>query len=127
MSDDINPPDLSHPVAQLSGTRWRLSEIRDATGVRAISDGVEASLRLEDDHAEVEAGCNRGRASVTLEPDALDFGPLALTRMACGPEAMDVEAAVTGVLGGRVPYELQGRVLVLTGAASTLVYRADLA
>ncbi len=122
-SDRINPPDLGHALPTLTGTRWALTEYHDVDGPHAIPEGVVSTLTLEGAELNVAAGCNQGRASVTLHAESLEVGPLALTRMMCEPPAMAVEAAVTSVLEGRVPYVLSGEVLTLRGSGSTLVYR----
>jgi heat shock protein HslJ len=51
---------------------------------------------------------------------------MALTRMMCPDIAMKVEAAVTSVLQGQVPYLLNADVLAVGTAARLLVYRSDL-
>ena len=88
-----------------------------------MPEGVLSTLTLEDAELHVAAGCNQGRAPMTLHAESLEVGPLALTRMMCEPPAMAVEAAVTAVLSGSVPYVLAGEVLTLRGSGTTLVYR----
>ncbi|MFM9135717.1 MAG: META domain-containing protein [bacterium] len=124
-SDRVNAPDLEHPLASLTGTRWILGEYHDATGPHVVPDGSRASLEISDGSLHVEAGCNTGRASAHLHADTIEVGALALTRMMCDDEAMEVEAAVTSVLSGNVPYVLAGDVLTLRGAGTTLIYRPE--
>ncbi len=122
-SDRVNAPDLEHPLASLTGTRWILGEYHDAAGPHVVADGTRASLEISDGSLHVEAGCNSGRASATLHAETSDVGPLALTRMMCDDDAMAVEAAVTSVLAGSVLYVLEGNVLTLRGSGTTLIYR----
>jgi heat shock protein HslJ len=68
----------------------------------------------------VRADCNRGSATYVEKGDALDFGPIALTRMMCPPGSHDGEfldglAAVSGQLidGGEL-------VLTLRAAAGSM-------
>ena len=102
---------------------------RSGDETHSVPFGVRATIILDGDtdvRAHVEAGCNTGSAQVTIDADHLDFGPLALTRKMCEPDAMAVESAVTEVLTGRVPYLWQGTVLVLGDDARSLVFRSDL-
>ncbi len=122
-SDRVNAPDLEHPLPSLAGTRWALTEYHDSEGAHSMPEGVESTLNIEDAEIRVNAGCNHGHASVTLHADSLEVGAMALTRMMCEPPAMAVEASVTAVLSGSVPYVLAGEVLTLRGSGTTLVYR----
>ena len=58
--------------------------------------------------------------------DTIQIGPMALTRMMCPDVAMNVEAAVTAVLQGSIPYLLSADVLAVGTATRLLVYRSDL-
>ena len=71
-------------------------------------------------------GRKSGHASVSLHDDSIQIGPMALTRKMCPDLAMKVEAAVTSVLQGNVPYLLSADVLAVGTAARLLVYRSDL-
>jgi heat shock protein HslJ len=61
----------------LSGTKWQRVDDLDANphGATLEFDGARASGYT---------GCNRWFASVTQEGEALRFGPVGTTRMACG-------------------------------------------
>ena len=69
-------------------------------------------------------GCNRGGASVEVGDTSLTFGPLRLTRMACGDDATAVETTVTSIIDGKVDYSINGDVLTVSKDAQALEYRA---
>ena len=102
-------PDLS-----LTGTTWTLDEIRDTDSVSSV--GVTATLTIDDDGAyHVETGCNTGNGTATITDSTIDFGPMALTRMACADEgAQEVETAMVTVLDGVVDYQVVESRLTLT-------------
>ena len=113
-------------AAPLTGTTWMLNTIIDGETASSVPVGVEQpTLRIgEDGMAELFAGCNRGGAAVgtttTEQGEALTFGPLRLTRMACGDEAMAVETAVLAVLESDPLFTLGAdRGLTLTAADGT--------
>ena len=57
------------------------------------------------------AGCNRMAGSYTLGPGTLEFGPLALTRMACLD--MGLETRYTIAMSAVRQYRVEGNQLVL--------------
>ena len=61
----------------------------------------------------VEAGCNTGSGAVEVGDDQLEFGPLAITLMACSGPRSDVETVVLTTLSGTVDYEVQDDELTL--------------
>jgi heat shock protein HslJ len=65
------------------------------------------------------AGCNRFAGSYTLSSGSLEFGPLALTRMAC-PSGMDLENRFAAVLGRVRSYRMNGERLVLVSGDTVL-------
>lgn len=129
MNEHLNPadPNPANVVTPLTGTIWVLSEMRAGDSGRAVPLGVRSTLTLADGQVSLEAGCNRGHADAKLGVDSIEFGPMALTRMMCDDDAMNVEREVCAVLQGTVDYSREGHVLVLGTAARCLVYRSDLA
>ncbi len=75
---------------RLAGSEWRPTEI-DGTPVAA-----EPAIFLQfDGDGEVNgnSGCNRFFGTFTLDGDAIAFGPIGTTRMACPQPVMDLELA----------------------------------
>ena len=128
VDDGINPPDPAPAwrVWSLEGTTWVLTEIREPDGAWPLPGGIRSTFEIADGHLHVEAGCNNGHASVTVHDDTIQIGPMAITRMMCPDLTMKVEAAVTSVLQGQVPYLLNADVLAVGTASRLLVYRSDL-
>jgi heat shock protein HslJ len=115
---------VANPDQPLEGTTWVVeSLVRDQTA-SSVPAGLSASLEFSEGRVAAQTGCNRGAAVASLASDAITFGPMALTRMACPEPAMDLEAFVTGVLQGEVSYTIDGDVLHLLGAGGGLDLRA---
>ena len=112
-------------AAALKGTKWTLDTINEGSTASALPAGVETPT-LEFDaagtRADVFTGCNRGGADTKISGSAIDFGPLALTRMACPGAASQVEASVVAVLDGRVTYRITNRELHLDKGDRGLIY-----
>jgi heat shock protein HslJ len=72
------------PAGSPVGVEWKLVELNgQPAGIGA--NGQPATLMLSKDGSKASgyAGCNQYSGSFTLVDDALIFGPLAVTRMAC--------------------------------------------
>jgi heat shock protein HslJ len=77
------PPAAPAAAFDLSGSEWLLE---DLAGARVL-DNVQATLTFPDSGKTAGNGsCNRFFGSVEIHGDAIHFGPLASSRMAC-PEA----------------------------------------
>lgn len=119
--------EVADPDRPLAGTAWTVTTV--VTNEAAISGWGEATATLSieladgatDGTALVEAGCNRGSATVTVTESSLTFGPLALTKMMCDAAAMELEAAVTATLAGEVTYDIEADQLTLTNGTNGLV------
>lgn len=119
----------AEPDQPLVGTMWTLDSIIEGDTVSSVpADAEPATLTISDDgQAQVFAGCNRGGGTATVGQDgsSVEFGPIALTRMACEGSAAEVEAAVTAVLDGTVEVVLEGGSLTLTNGDQGLVFTAS--
>ncbi len=76
----------------LAGTRWVMV-------LGAGADQRAPTLEIGERRAAGFAGCNTWFASVSQQGEALSFGIVGATRMACAPEAMSRERDFVGVLG----------------------------
>ena len=116
--------EVATPDQPLEGTLWVLDGITAGDTVSSVPAGVTASIRIAASRVELQAGCNQGGGTVEVTPDALTFGPMMLTKMACEAGPMDVENAMTTVLSGPVAYSIDaGRLTINTGEAG-LMFRA---
>ncbi len=100
--------------ALLTGTVWTWQGTQMRDGARITPDAPERyTLEFQPGgRVNVRADCNRGSTSFVLTGNALNFGPIALTRAACPPGSRDAEfiknlEAVAGQL-------FHGNELVLT-------------
>ena len=122
--------EVANPDRQLTGTTWTLSTIFSGgpDGVAmSIPDGVVATLIFnEDGTVHVSPGCNQGGGSYTVEGDAITFGDITLTLMACGGAQGQVESDVLTVLGaGTVQYAIDAGSLTLETADGGLQFSAQ--
>jgi heat shock protein HslJ len=102
-------------AATLFGRSWTVTELQTPNSATAIPAGVRTPT-LEvgtDGTVHFDTGCNRGNATVTSHGDTLTFGPVMMTKMACGKDATMVEQAVLHALEGTVT-------VVVDGDAATL-------
>ncbi len=110
------------------GTAWALESITTGETVSSVPVDVEApTLSFADDGTvEVYAGCNRGGTTATIAEDGstITFDPIATTKMACSPAAMDLEAQVLAVLDGEVQASTADGQLTLTNGDTALTYTA---
>jgi heat shock protein HslJ len=116
--------EVADPDRPLAGTRWVVDGLITGDAVSSVPGGVVAALTFSDGRVEVEAGCNRGGGAVTATEPTLTFGPIALTKMACDPVAMEVERLVSEVLSGDVRYAIEADTLTLDAGAAGLTLRA---
>jgi copper homeostasis protein (lipoprotein) len=100
--------------APLAGTYWRLTELPDEEGF-TVDPGLRAHLVLDGEEGRVSgsSGCNRLVGTFVLNGDALSFGPLAGTRMACPPPAMALERKFHAALASVARYSIDGEALTL--------------
>jgi heat shock protein HslJ len=116
--------EVATPDQPIEGTRWVLDGLISGDAVSSVPAGVVASLQVVDDRANIAAGCNSGGGSVKVTDRTLTFGPVALTKMACSPDAMSVETAVLTVLNGEVSYTIDADRLTIDAGGVGLTFRA---
>jgi len=108
------------PLAKLAGVTWTLVSLNGQPvpqGMRiptAMFDGARlAGL----------GGCNRYSGQIQEQaPGTIAIGPLASTKMACPPPAMDVEGRYFAILDKVTQYRLAGSRLVLSGPSGELTF-----
>jgi heat shock protein HslJ len=116
--------EVATPDQPIEGTRWVLNGIVLGDAVSSVPVGVTASIQIDGGRVGVEAGCNRGGGSVDVTADALTFGPIVTTKMACEAGAMSVESAVLAVLSGDVTYTIDAGTITLDAGDAGLIFRA---
>ncbi len=100
--------------ALLTGTVWSWQGTQMREGTRITPDAPERyTLEFQPGgKANIRADCNRGSTSYVLTGNALNFGPIALTRAACPPGSRDAEFVKN--LDAVSAQVFQGNELVLT-------------
>jgi heat shock protein HslJ len=126
---------VADPDRPLEGTTWVVNGVISDEAVSSGWGEAEATITIVDGQAQVNAGCNRGMATVTISEGTISegtisegtitFGPLALTKMACEDEAMQLENAVTTVLQGDVTFDIEAANLTLMNGTNGLMLTAD--
>ena len=107
----------------LEGTTWTVTGTVQGDATQSLQTDP-ATILLEGGTAQVFAGCNTGSATYTVDGTSITWGPMALTRKACGPEATQLEQTVTAVLQGTTTYDIEGTKLVIMQGAGGLTLTA---
>ena len=116
--------EVATPDQPLEGTLWILDGLTTGDTVSSIPVGVDASIRIDAGRVELQAGCNQGGGTVDVTPDALTFGPMMLTKMACDADRSTVENAMVTVLSGPVAYSIDAGRLTINSGQAGLMFRA---
>ncbi|MDB5589200.1 MAG: hypothetical protein JWP26_4170 [Devosia sp.] len=107
-------------TADLFDTIW---QVRNLNG-RAVFDATEVSLSIAPDRrAGGNGGCNSYFTEAMFDGPALQFGPVAGTRMACDTPVMQQEAEYFAALQATAGYELAGEALYLLDAEGNPLVR----
>lgn len=118
-------PERAGPAAGIVGPVWVAEEIAGA-----VASG-EAPITLQlgaDGNASGRGGCNDYGGPYTLAGDALGFGPLAATKMACAPALMDQEQRYSDTLAQVARYAVaddRALLLMMTGQGKWIRFRRD--
>ena len=111
-------------AATIVGPVWVAEEIAGAPA------GGEAPITLQlgaDGRASGRGGCNGYGGPYTLAGDALHFGPLAATKMACAPALMDQEQRYFDTLAKVTRYAVadDGALLLTTAEGKEIRLRRE--
>jgi heat shock protein HslJ len=114
--------ELADPDRPLADTAWTVTGVISSDAISAGWGSAVATLTIVDGQAQVNAGCNTGFATVTVDEAAgtITFGPLALTRKMCDEDAMRLEQEVSRVLTGTATYSIEAGSLTLMNGTDGL-------
>jgi putative lipoprotein len=99
-------------AADLVGTSWVAKEI----GGRGVIDGTSSTLDFgEPGQVFGKGGCNRFFGGVTIKGEAIEFGQMGSTMMACPTPMMDQERAYLDALGNAKRFESKDGLLLIFG------------
>ncbi len=108
--------------AELKNTRWVLRQVNNHT-FQLPEGGKELFIQFplgEENTVNGYTGCNRIMGGVTIDGPTLQFGNLASTSMACGPEQNKLENEVQEALRKVESYQILGERLILKGEGRRL-------
>lgn len=108
-------------TSALVGHTWIVEDIAG----RGVIDYLQSSLTFESAEAvNGRGGCNRFSGPVNIKGEAIAFGSLASTRMACKPAVGDQETKVFAALDAARRFSIDRRgLLILEDAAGKPVMR----
>lgn len=114
--------EVADPDRPLTDTAWTVTGVISSDAISSGWGSAVATLTIVDDQAQVNTGCNRGMATVTVDEAAgtIAFGPLALTKMMCDDDAMRLEQEVSRVLTGTATYSIEAGSLTLMNGTDGL-------
>ena len=107
-------PPVSPPPADLLEGTW----LAKAIGGETVVTGQPTLHFTSDGRANGSGGCNSFTGPVSIDGDAMAFGPLASTRKACLPALLDQEQKFFIALAGVRSFHLDGEQLTLRDTAS---------
>lgn len=116
--------DRDAEAERLYGRTWVAEEVEG----QPVESGVQPNLVVAPDGKVTgHAGCNGYFGSVIIDGEAMSFGNLGSTKMACAEPVMSEETRLLGVLDSTRGYRVQDeRLLLLDGAGATLArFRLD--
>lgn len=105
--------------APLEGTTWSVTGTVEGDDTQSLQTDP-ATIVLRGGTADVFAGCNTGTATYTVQGDVISWGPLLLTKKACGEVANKLEGKVIAVLQGDNQFDIEATKLVLIKGAGGL-------
>jgi heat shock protein HslJ len=114
-----------HPDRPLEGTTWVVDGLVTNQAVSSVPSGVIATLVFAGGRVNVNAGCNKGSGTAEVGDTAITFGLIAHTLIACGNDAMAVEAHILQVLQGDVAWTIDSDSLRLVGAGGGLMAKGS--
>lgn len=94
--------EIADPDQPLVGPTWTLSSIITGEMVSSVPAGITATIKFNaDGTVDIQPGCNSGGGTYAVDGDAITFGNLITTEMACMGGGSSVEEAVLTVLSAQ--------------------------
>ena len=110
------------PLPDLGGTYWILLSYVDADSNTAlVLPNTVINVEFTAEQITGSAGCNRYFAAYQIDGDALTFGPIGATKMACGESVDRQEIQYFNALESVGTYNVEGDHLHLINAEGTTV------
>jgi heat shock protein HslJ len=110
----------------IRGVTWVLDRASIDALVPDVPGDARIDIRFEDGQVSGRSACNSYGGTYEVDGDALTFGPLGGTEMACQPPAlMELEAEYLAALDGVEGYGLDGDALVLASGERELRFQRE--
>jgi heat shock protein HslJ len=104
-------------AAELDGRTFLSTEVTENGAPRPLVAGTRIAIRFHEGKLDVNGGCNYLSGGYRLDSATLVVSEIAMTDMACLPNArMDQDTWLADLLTGRPTIDVDGETLVLTGA-----------
>ncbi len=102
------------------GATWLAEDIKG----QGVIDNLQTTLAVSrEGTVSGLAGCNRFTGAPTIEGQAISFGPMAVTRMACLPAVDEQEHRFLEALGETSTYRFEGGYLLFLNAEGEEIIR----
>jgi len=103
------------PADPLAGTSWNVTGINNGNqAVVSLAAGTVATVVFgTDGTVSGSGGCNTYNGNVAVDGDAISFGPLMSTQMACPQPVMDQEMQLFAALAASKSFQVSGSTLTL--------------
>ena len=103
----------------ITATQWKLITVATSSKELKPSEENPVTLKIENNQASGNSGCNYFSGPVELKEKSLKFGDLASTRKYC-MESMEIENAVLKALSETDNYRIKDNKLELRKGSQTL-------
>lgn len=104
---------------RLEGSAWLAEDIKGG----GVIDNAQSKIAIEAGKVTGSGGCNRLFGQATIAGDALTFGGIGTTRMACAPALMDQEQKFLGALAATRAFRFDGPYLKFYDAGGAELVR----
>lgn len=109
----------------LEGRTWVAEEIAVDGAMTPVVANTVVTATFEDGSVSGIASCNNYFGGYEVDGDAITFGALGSTLMACEPTVMDQEQAYLAALAGADRFSVDGSTMTLYSGDAALVQYAE--
>lgn len=106
------------------GTRWQVTALvskQSVTRSDVLDERKPYFTIASDGQLTGTTGCNSMRGTAKVSPGQIEFSPIATTRMACDPEATQIEQTILAAMTGTATVTVDGKDMKLTNVADPSV------
>lgn len=115
------PPVTDQPLA---GTEWQLTTIVNGDTAQSLLAGTKVTAKFDDEGVSGSTGCNNYFGPYTLNGNAISFGVLGSTMMACEEGILGQESTFLQTLETIKSFSIVGDQLTLSHPTGELIFTA---